>query len=339
MHQASVGLDNLAHVGGVRRYARARREHGQRVSRHLQSHERRPLQRSRRVEPSDLGIKAFSYEPHRMNVDRDGGFSSRAPERRLRPHRHRYLPGQQRSHAGARRTISSAFGANVAYWSTYIETCARCGGQWDFNGQVTGLGLADFLLGRVATMEHGGPGGADPAQWYLGLYRPGLLARDEPADAQRRSSLGAVLRPADRTGSASASRSGAGTTSGSGVKSTQFVNAPPGFLYAGDSGLSARALGHATGSGGTSRRAPASAWDVTGDGRTAVRASYGLGVRLPGRRFPVPPDVGAAVRQPHARRFPAGGIRRSVRTSSAAIRIRLRRAATRFTRPAARSAS
>ena len=111
------------------------------------------------VEPSDLGIKAFSYEPHRMNID---------------------VAGVRRGHlsAGYGLTDTDAyqvsndltlvrgghqlgFGATIAKWSTSIET--RCGGQWNFNGQVTGLGLSDFLLGRVATMELGGPGGTDPS--------------------------------------------------------------------------------------------------------------------------------------------------------------------------------
>ena len=56
------------------------------------------------------------------------------------------------------------FGGIVAQWNTYILTCSRCGGQWTFDGTVTGLGLADYLLGRMSNLEVGGPGGADPAQ-------------------------------------------------------------------------------------------------------------------------------------------------------------------------------
>ena len=50
-----------------------------------------------------------------------------------------------------------AFGANIAYWKMDFLTHARSGGDWNVNGQATGLGLADFLLGRVARLEHGGP--------------------------------------------------------------------------------------------------------------------------------------------------------------------------------------
>ena len=34
----------------------------------------------------------------------------------------------------------------------------------------TGLGLADFLMGRVAILEHGGPANSPIEQWYIGLY-------------------------------------------------------------------------------------------------------------------------------------------------------------------------
>ena len=63
-----------------------------------------------------------------------------------------------------------ALGGTLAYWNTYIRNCTRCGGQFEFNGQVTGLGLADFLLGRVLWMEQAGAGGTDPEQHYVGLF-------------------------------------------------------------------------------------------------------------------------------------------------------------------------
>ena len=63
-----------------------------------------------------------------------------------------------------------AFGANVAYWKMDFLTHARSGGDWNVNGQVTGLGLADFLLGRVARLEHGGPATMPMHMWYLGVY-------------------------------------------------------------------------------------------------------------------------------------------------------------------------
>ena len=79
-----------------------------------------------------------------------------------------------------------AVGGNVAYWTMDFLTHARSGGNWTFNGQLTGLGLADFLIGRRGRLEHGGPGALPMNQWYIGLYAPGHVARDEPRDASTR---------------------------------------------------------------------------------------------------------------------------------------------------------
>ena len=63
-----------------------------------------------------------------------------------------------------------SLGGNLAYWKLYFQSHARSGGDWMFTGQLTGLGLADFLLGRVGRLEHGGPAILPMNQWYLGLY-------------------------------------------------------------------------------------------------------------------------------------------------------------------------
>ena len=52
-----------------------------------------------------------------------------------------------------------ALGANVAHFRVSFRTWARGGGQWNFTGQASGLGLADMLLGRVATIDQSGLSG------------------------------------------------------------------------------------------------------------------------------------------------------------------------------------
>ena len=77
----------------------------------------------------------------------------------------------------------------------YFLTHARSGGNWTFNGQLTGLGLADFLLGRVGRLEHGGPGVLPMDQWYSGLYAQDTWRATSRVTHQRGPALGAVLRP------------------------------------------------------------------------------------------------------------------------------------------------
>jgi hypothetical protein len=228
--------------------------------------------------PYDLGIDAYSYEPHRMNVNVTGGpnFGTNAGFGVTNTNTYQVSD----DFTMVRGDHQLAFGGSVASWNTFILTCSRCGGQWDFNGQVTGLGLADFLLGRLTVLEHGGPGGADPSQFYLGLYG------QDSWRATSRLTINAGLRWEPFFGQQMGHEGYFGTpifnwdNLRSGVRSTQFVNAPPGFLYAGDSGFPPGRSGMFTQWWNLSPRAGA-AWDVTGDGRMSVRASYGLAYDFP----------------------------------------------------------
>jgi hypothetical protein len=170
-----------------------------------------------------------------------------------------------------------AVGASVAYWKMNFLTHARSGGNWTFNGQLTGLGLADFLTGRVARLEHGGPGYLPMDQWHVGLYaqdtwRMGSRVtlngglRWEPYFGQN------VLNSAISNFSLENFRRG--------VKSTVFLNAPAGLIYPGDEG-------YPDGQSGLNKQwwnfSPrvGFAWDVRGDGRMAIRSSYSLAYDFP----------------------------------------------------------
>ena len=65
-----------------------------------------------------------------------------------------------------------------------------------------------------------------------------------------------------------------------------FVNAPPGFLYAGDSGFPPGRSGMHDQWWNFSPRGGV-AWDVSGDGRTALRASYALAYDFPSGDFQI----------------------------------------------------
>src|SRR6185503_13922145 len=161
-------------------------------------------------------------------------------------------------------------GGSAAYWKMNFLTHARSGGNWLVNGQATGLGLADFLVGRVASLEHGGLGVLSMNMWYVGLYAQ---------DAWRmtsRMTINAGVRWEPYFGQNvinSAIYNFDINNFRNNVKSTVFVNAPAGLLYPSDKGFPAGKTGLNKQWLNFSPRA-GFAWDLTGDGRMALRASY-----------------------------------------------------------------
>jgi hypothetical protein len=164
------------------------------------------------------------------------------------------------------------FGGNVAYWTSRTENYARAVGDFTFDGTATGLSLADFMTGQLSLLRHSGPGLLPLHQVYLGLY-----SQDSWRVADR-VTFNAGLRwepffgQQIENGSISVFNFENFRT---GTRTQRFQNAPPGLLYPGDAGFP-------EGNSGMNRQwlnlSPrvGVAWDVTGDGRTAVRSSYGV---------------------------------------------------------------
>ena len=174
-----------------------------------------------------------------------------------------------------------ALGGQVAYWTHYTVDGQRGVGLWTFDGSLTGAGMADFLTGRLARLEHARPGVLDLTQRYLGFYAQDTW-RVSP-----RVTLNGGIRWEPFFGAHIQNQAIANFDLDrfrQGATSTVFRNAPPGFLYPGDadfpsgkSGLNNKWTNFAPRVG--------MAWDVTGDGRMAVRSSYSLGYDFQGASY------------------------------------------------------
>lgn len=221
----------------------------------------------------DLGIKLFNYAANReMNVSVAGGFNISSG---LDSSGVFETDGYQVSDdlTLVRGDHQLALGANVAYSRLNHLTNARSGGDFEFTGQFTGLGLADLLVGRVAIMEHGGPGYLPMGMWYLGLYA------QDTWRATSRVTVNAGLRWEPYFGQ-QVLRDGAPSNFSldnfrNNVTSSVFRNAPAGLIFRGDPGFPGGRTGLNTQWWNLSPRVGV-AWDVTGDGRMAVRSSYGI---------------------------------------------------------------
>ena len=225
-------------------------------------------------DPYDLGADAYSYSPHVMSVTVDGGF--RVPNQG---------PGEFVANAVqvtndlmlARGTHQISVGGSGAYWRYRLAAHARSGGQWDFTGDLTGLGLADLLMGRVAELIHSAPALLPMDQWYVGVYA------QDTWSASRRLTVNAGVRWEPYFGQNilnGAIYTFSFENFSNNVKSTVFTNAPAGLIYPGDPGFPPGRSGLYTQWWNLSPRVGL-AWDVRGNGRTALRAAYGLAYDFP----------------------------------------------------------
>ena len=228
-------------------------------------------------ENSDVGIMAFNYAPTKeMALTVDDGFDLGG--------------GGSATYRGftdawelsddytmIRGSHQLSFGGNLSRWSSDQESHARSPGQFDITGDVTGLGLADLLTGRVESLGHGGPSGSFMTQVYVGTYA---------ADTWRTSdrvtvNVGLRWEPfffQQMTDGEVAVWSRENFDAG--IRSTVFNNAPFGLIYPGDPGFPEGKSGIKKQWLNFSPRLGV-AWDVTGDGRTALRASYSLAYDFP----------------------------------------------------------
>jgi hypothetical protein len=167
-------------------------------------------------------------------------------------------------------------GVNLAYWTVEQWSYSQANGNFTFNGQNTGLGLADFLIGRPSAFTQGSRIGLRFHHWYQGVYV------QDAWRATDRVTINGGLRWEPYSGQQIDEGSVAHFSHDAfrqGIKSTQFVNAPAGLSYYGDPGYERR-TGFKMQWWNLAPRAGI-AWDVSGDGRTAMRASYGLAYDLP----------------------------------------------------------
>jgi hypothetical protein len=172
---------------------------------------------------------------------------------------------------------SLTFGAEIEYLRPEIYNDYRRAGHFVFNGQYTrapgassgGHALADFLLGRLRTFDHGTGEYKNYRAWRQSYY-----FNDELKTSDRVTlNLGMRYEP-DTPWHDLVGRFQYFSLEGyeQGVRS-RYTDAPAGLLYRGDPGVPED--GTLPDLNNVSARL-GFAWDVTGDGRTSIRGGGGM---------------------------------------------------------------
>lgn len=227
--------------------------------------------------PASMGVKMYSYPTEegsdvasQFPVNVAGMFAMVGSGERRSTHK---LYGFSDDVTLVRGGHQFGVGASTRYWKFDTRSTSRTGGAWTIDGSLTGHALADFLTGRVARLEIGGPSVLDIHNWYLGAYvqdawrvsnRVTLNAgvRWEPYFGQYVENDAVVL-----WNKANFDQN---------IRSKVFLNAPAGLIYPGDAGFPDGKTGLNVQWLNLAPRAGI-AWDVHGDGRLAVRSSYSMG--------------------------------------------------------------
>ncbi|MBI2828622.1 MAG: TonB-dependent receptor [Acidobacteria bacterium] len=225
---------------------------------------------------NDLGIKLHTYVPGVIALAVTDGFTvSGGNSVKVQIANSVYQMAEDVTAIRGRHQMT--VGANLAYWTSLSTDYAHTTGTFSFNGQATGLGLADFLTGQASQVEHTAPGTLDMSQWYLGLYA------QDAWRATNRVTLNVGLRWEPYFGQSieyGAIPNFILDNFRQGVRSTQYRNAPAGIIFPGDPGFPGGRRGMNTQWWNLAPRAGV-AWDVTGNGTTAVRSSYGWNYDFP----------------------------------------------------------
>ena len=248
----------------------------------------------------DAGIRMFSFLPDYLVLSVVGGFNlGGAVQTEARYKTTTLQVGDDLTVIRGSHQLS--LGANLARWESFTTANVRAMGNFTINGQVTGHGLADFLLGNVSQFIQANPNFLDMEQWYAGVYANDMWrvtpsftlnygVRWEPFFPQQLVNEFIYNFDLERFRR--------------GVKSSVFRNAPAGFLYPGDDGFVGDRAGMNRQWDNFAPRVTG-AWDVTGDGRTSLRVGYSLGYDFVNAQYhlntSVAPPWGADVRILNAR--------------------------------------
>jgi hypothetical protein len=227
--------------------------------------------------PQDIGVDAYTYSPGNMALVVSGGFQFNT--RTVYAHNVSNAYNINDDLNIVRGNHQLTFGGNLSEYKVYQRCLVSGQGSYTFNGSGTGLGMADLLTGKLASLMQVSAVQWSSRQTYLAAYAQDVWK------ASQRVTINAGLRWEPFLPLAVGYGHGATLNEGGsfefsqdrfsqGVRSTVYSNAPVGLYFPGDPGFPQ----HGSTNAKLHYFAPRAgfAWDVKGDGRTSLRGSYGI---------------------------------------------------------------
>ena len=220
----------------------------------------------------DLGVQMYCFVPHQSIFTVTNGFNINSPSGSATPNSPTattYIANDDVSMVRGPHQFS--FGISAFYLMSNNRANVYSTGTFTFNGQVTGSGLGDFVLGDLDNFSQGNPNVGYSRKWYLGIYG----ADTWKVSPRFTVNIGLRWEPYLPTIIANGNVYNFDLNSFlNGTRSQVFSQAPPGVFYSGDQGVPFKT--------GVNQRWPlfaprlGLAWDPTGKGNTSIRAAFGV---------------------------------------------------------------
>jgi hypothetical protein len=220
--------------------------------------------------PSDIGVAAHSDPVHAMAINVNSGFivgNGSYSDSTTRTTAYQ-LSDEVNVVKGNHQL---AFGAIIADWRSNNYSHTSSLGAYTFDGSITGLGMADFLTGNMATFNQGTQTHWSDREAYVMVY----LQDTWKITPRFTTSLGLRWEPSFPLALTQGAVYGFSLDRyQQGIVSKVFPNAPPGVYFPGDPGFPSGSRSY---NPNYKQFAPrvGFAFDPKGDGKTSIRAAFG----------------------------------------------------------------